>query len=138
MVRSATVSELLRRQHHVGADLEPLALGIDPGAVVLAQLFQQLVNLGLVNRGVQRLDPDVLVGAGDLLGEPVLQRALRPFVEHPDIGSVVAVLPHAEAESPPPWLRRLGVICVAGGAERSDSVLTASASSWCTTERARW
>lgn len=59
----------------------------------------------------------------DLLGEPVLQRALRPFVEHPDIGSVVAVLPHAEAESPPPWLRRLGVICVAGGAERSDSVL---------------
>ena len=59
----------------------------------------------------------------DLLGEPVLLRALRPFLEHPGISSVVVVLPEEEAAAPPPWLSGLEVLCVGGGAERSDSVL---------------
>lgn len=58
----------------------------------------------------------------DLAGEPVLLRALRPFLRHPRIGPVVVVLPSSEVEEPPEWLRQLPVLRVAGGEERSDSV----------------
>lgn len=58
-------------------------------------------------------------------GVPVLLRALRPFVAHPEVREVVLVLPPADAAAPPDFLRDLlgGVLTVApGGAERADSV----------------
>lgn len=55
-------------------------------------------------------------------GEPVLLRAVRPFLEHPRVGPVVVVLPPADLDSPPAWLARPGVELAAGGAERGDSV----------------
>jgi 2-C-methyl-D-erythritol 4-phosphate cytidylyltransferase len=55
-------------------------------------------------------------------GEPVLLRAVRPFVEHPSIATVVVVLPPEDAASPPAWLAGLGVTILPGGAERGDSV----------------
>ncbi len=58
----------------------------------------------------------------ELDGTPVLLRALTPFLEHPRIGAVVVVLPADDVEAPPAWLRALPVTCVAGGAERGDSV----------------
>ena len=60
----------------------------------------------------------------ELCGEPVLMRALRPFLDHPGVREVVVCLPTADAESPPPWLiqadRRVRV--VEGGETRRDSV----------------
>ncbi len=58
-------------------------------------------------------------------GVPVLLRALRPFLAHPAVGRVVAVLPAETVASPPAWLapfvgERLHL--VAGGDERVDSV----------------
>jgi 2-C-methyl-D-erythritol 4-phosphate cytidylyltransferase len=53
-------------------------------------------------------------------GIPVLLRAVRPFIGHPRIGSVVVVLPPEDVDAPPAWLA--GLILVAGGAERGDSV----------------
>jgi 2-C-methyl-D-erythritol 4-phosphate cytidylyltransferase len=58
----------------------------------------------------------------ELLGEPILLRAVRPFLAHPEIGTVVVVLPPEDAALPPPWLAALGVRIVAGGEERGDSV----------------
>jgi 2-C-methyl-D-erythritol 4-phosphate cytidylyltransferase len=58
----------------------------------------------------------------ELAGDPVLLRAVRPFVAHPSIEAVVVVLPADDAASPPAWLTDLGVTVVAGGAERGDSV----------------
>ena len=43
---------------------KPFALRIDPGAVRFAQRLDQLVDRGVVDRGVDRLDADVEVGAG--------------------------------------------------------------------------
>ncbi|HET6231820.1 MAG TPA: 2-C-methyl-D-erythritol 4-phosphate cytidylyltransferase [Longimicrobiaceae bacterium] len=57
-----------------------------------------------------------------LAGEPVLLRAIRPFLDHPRISTVVVVLPADDAAPPPEWLASLGVRVVAGGAERGDSV----------------
>lgn len=56
-------------------------------------------------------------------GEPVLLRAVRPFLHHPRIASVVVVLPAEDVADPPRWLAELPVRIVAGGAERGDSVL---------------
>ncbi len=60
----------------------------------------------------------------ELSGEPILMRALRPFLEHSGVREVVVSLPTADAESPPAWLieadRRIRV--VAGGETRRDSV----------------
>ncbi len=56
-------------------------------------------------------------------GEPVLLRAVRPFLHHPRIASVVVVLPAEDVANPPRWLADLDVTIVAGGAERGDSVL---------------
>ena len=58
-------------------------------------------------------------------GVPVLLRALRPFVSHPEIAEVVVVLSPTHAERPPQFLAGLAgasLSVVAGGAERSDSV----------------
>lgn len=56
-------------------------------------------------------------------GEPVLLRALRPFLDHPRIHQTVVVLPPDDVADPPEWLAGLPVRIVAGGAERADSVL---------------
>jgi 2-C-methyl-D-erythritol 4-phosphate cytidylyltransferase len=56
-------------------------------------------------------------------GEPVLLRAVRPFLAHPRIASVVVVLPAEDVADPPGWLADLPIRIVAGGAERGDSVL---------------
>jgi 2-C-methyl-D-erythritol 4-phosphate cytidylyltransferase len=55
--------------------------------------------------------------------EPVLLRAVRPFLAHPRISSVVVVLPADDVADPPEWLAGLPIRIVAGGAERADSVL---------------
>lgn len=55
-------------------------------------------------------------------GEPVLLRALRPFLAHPAFVAVIAVLPEEDAASPPEWLAALGATVIAGGPERGDSV----------------
>lgn len=60
-----------------------------------------------------------------LAGVPLLLRTLRPFLAHPAVGTVVVVLPAAEATSPPRWLAELlgdRLIAVAGGERRMDSV----------------
>ena len=58
-------------------------------------------------------------------GEPVLARALRPFLVQPEVVAIAVALPAALAAAPPPWLLALDVRIrvVAGGAERGDSVL---------------
>lgn len=56
-------------------------------------------------------------------GEPVLLRAIRSFLHHPRITSVVVVLPAGDLAAPPRWLAGLPIQIVAGGAERGDSVL---------------
>jgi 2-C-methyl-D-erythritol 4-phosphate cytidylyltransferase len=56
-------------------------------------------------------------------GEPVLLRAIRPFLHHPRISAVVVVLPPDDVADPPSWLADLPVRIVAGGAERGGSVL---------------
>jgi 2-C-methyl-D-erythritol 4-phosphate cytidylyltransferase len=55
-------------------------------------------------------------------GEPVLLRAIRPFLHHPCIASVVVVLPPGDVADPPAWLAELPIRVVAGGAERGGSV----------------
>lgn len=55
-------------------------------------------------------------------GEPILLRALRPFLAHPRVRATVVVLPAEDVEAPPEWLAALPVTRVAGGAERGDSV----------------
>jgi 2-C-methyl-D-erythritol 4-phosphate cytidylyltransferase len=59
-------------------------------------------------------------------GIPVLLRAIRPFASHPEVARVVVVLAPAHAERPPEFLAPLvgsGLTIVAGGRERSDSVV---------------
>lgn len=60
-----------------------------------------------------------------LAGVPLLLRALRPFLSHPDVADVVLVLPPEQVSDAPPWL--VGLLgerlrAVAGGPERMDSV----------------
>ena len=55
-------------------------------------------------------------------GQPVLLRAIRPFLHHPRISAVVVVLPPDDVADPPPWLAGLPIRIVPGGAERGDSV----------------
>lgn len=60
-----------------------------------------------------------------LAGVPMLLRALRPFIAHPEVAHVVVVLPPEDLSGPPAWLAELvggGLSLAAGGAERSDSV----------------
>lgn len=60
----------------------------------------------------------------ELAGEPVLSRALRPFLAHPRVRWIVVALPADDVADPPAWLRDLDdrVVLVGGGAERFDSV----------------
>ena len=58
-------------------------------------------------------------------GVPMLLRAVRPFLIHPEVRTVVVVLPAESVASPPDWLGALAgerFRIVAGGAERMDSV----------------
>jgi len=58
-------------------------------------------------------------------GVPLLLRALRPFVSHPDVAQVVLVLAPDDAENPPGFLESLqgeALTIAAGGRERADSV----------------
>jgi 2-C-methyl-D-erythritol 4-phosphate cytidylyltransferase len=60
-----------------------------------------------------------------LAGVPILLRAVRPFLAHPEVVEVVAVLPAAQALSPPPWFAEVSgerLRAVAGGEARMDSV----------------
>jgi len=66
----------------------------------------------------------------EIAGVPMLVRALRPFLSHPEIGHVVVALPATHAAAPPEWLSVLAgdaLTLVAGGAQRSDSVRNALA-----------
>jgi len=58
----------------------------------------------------------------EIAGEPVLLRALRPFLDHPRIARTIVVLPPGDAMDPPSFLRGLPIEIVPGGAERGDSV----------------
>jgi 2-C-methyl-D-erythritol 4-phosphate cytidylyltransferase len=72
-----------------------------------------------------RLGGEVPKQYRELGGVPMLLRALRPFVAHPEVAHTVVVLPRADAAHPPPWLADLlgGTLTLApGGAERRDSV----------------
>ena len=60
-----------------------------------------------------------------ILGVPMLLRALRPFLSHPEVDHVVVTLPAGHAERPPEWLAKLAgerLRVIAGGRTRSDSV----------------
>lgn len=65
----------------------------------------------------------------ELAGEPVLLRALRPFLDDPRVVGVVVALSADQAATPPDWLRALGprVVVAPGGATRSQSVRAAIA-----------
>ena len=59
-------------------------------------------------------------------GVPMLLRALRPFVAHPEVLHTVIALPPEDAATPPAFLADLAgatLTLVAGGVERSDSVV---------------
>lgn len=58
-------------------------------------------------------------------GVPMLLRALRPFLSHPQVDHVVVTLPPGPAHDPPDWLSRLvgeRLRVVAGGPTRAASV----------------
>jgi len=60
-----------------------------------------------------------------LAGAPLLLHALRPFLTHPAVGTVVVALPPSDAAHPPPWLAELlgeRLLAAAGGETRMDSV----------------
>jgi 2-C-methyl-D-erythritol 4-phosphate cytidylyltransferase len=60
----------------------------------------------------------------ELLGEPLIVHALRPFLARTDVSSVVVALPPADAVAPPGWLTALDarIAIVAGGDTRAASV----------------
>jgi 2-C-methyl-D-erythritol 4-phosphate cytidylyltransferase len=58
-------------------------------------------------------------------GVPLLLRTLRPFLAHPEVETVVAVLPEEIAAAPPRWLADLAgerLRLAVGGPVRADSV----------------
>jgi 2-C-methyl-D-erythritol 4-phosphate cytidylyltransferase len=63
----------------------------------------------------------------DLLGEPVLVHALRPFLSDPRVRSVLVALSLEDSRDPPPWLTDLDprIRVVAGGETRGASVRAA-------------
>jgi 2-C-methyl-D-erythritol 4-phosphate cytidylyltransferase len=61
----------------------------------------------------------------EVAGIPLVVRALRPFLDHPDVAQVVLTLPSEHVSAPPAWLASMlgdRLTVVAGGAERRDSV----------------
>jgi 2-C-methyl-D-erythritol 4-phosphate cytidylyltransferase len=78
----------------------------------------------------ERLGGGVLKQYREIAGVPMLLRALRPFVSHPEVGQVVVALPATHATAPPEWLALLageGLSLVSGGQSRSESVRNALA-----------
>lgn len=65
----------------------------------------------------------------ELAGEPVLLRALRPFLHRRDVEWIVVALPREDVAAPPEWLAGADprIHLVAGGHERTDSVRAALA-----------
>jgi 2-C-methyl-D-erythritol 4-phosphate cytidylyltransferase len=60
-----------------------------------------------------------------IAGVPMVLRALRPFVAHPEVLHTVIVLPPEDVAAPPAFLADLAGVAlslVSGGSERSDSV----------------
>jgi 2-C-methyl-D-erythritol 4-phosphate cytidylyltransferase len=60
-------------------------------------------------------------------GVPIVVRALRPFISHPDVAHVVLVLPPKDAANPPAFLSAISAASsifslVSGGTHRGDSV----------------
>ena len=58
-------------------------------------------------------------------GEPMLLRALRPFLGHPRVAAIVVVLPPEDAAAPPAWLAAAApgrLVFAAGGDQRQQSV----------------
>lgn len=73
----------------------------------------------------ERLGGEVPKQFRTIAGVPLLLRAVRPFLSHPEVREVVAVLPPAQAAAPPAWLAELlgeRLRAVAGGDLRMDSV----------------
>ena len=60
----------------------------------------------------------------ELAGEPILRRALRPFLELSGVEAVVVALPQDRVAEPPDWLVKFDVRIevVTGGPSRRDSV----------------
>lgn len=61
----------------------------------------------------------------DLCGVPVLLRSLEPFLSHPQVAMIAAVVPPEEAHHPPDWLAEIAGVrlrIVPGGDERESSV----------------
>jgi 2-C-methyl-D-erythritol 4-phosphate cytidylyltransferase len=60
----------------------------------------------------------------ELAGEPVLARAIRPFLELGSVRQLVVALPVEDAGAPPAWLRALDprIVIVGGGESRGASV----------------
>lgn len=65
----------------------------------------------------------------ELAGEPILRRALAPFLAQSTVTAVVVALPEPLAAEPPSWLVRLDarITFVTGGEERGESVARALA-----------
>lgn len=63
----------------------------------------------------------------ELSGEPILLRALRPFLRHPSVVAVVVALGEEDFRSPPGWLTGEDprIRLVRGGETRGDSVRAA-------------
>lgn len=63
----------------------------------------------------------------ELAGEPILRRALRPFLEYPGVEAAVVALPPDHAAEPPSWLMESDerIHVVSGGSSRRDSVWAA-------------
>jgi 2-C-methyl-D-erythritol 4-phosphate cytidylyltransferase/2-C-methyl-D-erythritol 2,4-cyclodiphosphate synthase len=70
--------------------------------------------------------PKQLLAVGD---QPILQRSVALFVDHPQIDDVIVALPQELVNDPPPYLRHTSkpVRVVEGGPRRQDSVARAFA-----------
>jgi 2-C-methyl-D-erythritol 4-phosphate cytidylyltransferase len=71
--------------------------------------------------GGQRMGGDVRKQYLELAGEPIVMRSLRLFLDHPAFHWVIVALPAEDMAAPPLFLPE-GVIVVAGGATRGESV----------------
>jgi 2-C-methyl-D-erythritol 4-phosphate cytidylyltransferase len=71
--------------------------------------------------GGQRMGGDVRKQYLELAGEPIVMRSLRLFLDHPAFHWVIVALPAEDMAAPPLFLPE-GVIVVAGGETRGESV----------------
>jgi 2-C-methyl-D-erythritol 4-phosphate cytidylyltransferase len=89
------------------------------------------VGVLVVAAGVgKRIGGGTLKQYREIAGVPMLLRALRPFVAHPEVKHVVVALPATHAAAPPEWLGSLAgdsLAFVSGGMERHSSVQKALA-----------